>query len=100
MRKGPDGFRPCPVCGKIRTASSVVFLDDEGFELYHMSDIMDPKGHPNADQIGRVEEIDPDCSVGMVCGCGLGQWMAIPDQFPEEGWFQEFREKMNRRMGE
>lgn len=101
MRKGPDGFRPCPICGKPRTASSVIFLDDEGCEIYRMSEIMDQEGHPNASKIGVVEDITcSDCRVGMSCECGLGQWMAIPECFPEEGWFRAFKGEMNRRMGE
>ncbi len=120
MCKGPDGFRPCLICGRKLTLGNIRFFDDEGerigdFETMHdfehardpcniaypadWEKMTEPDRRQAAEiyteMLGYVEFLAVQCPCGYsktVYAWGIG--------FPDEGWVDRFKEKANRRMGE
>lgn len=41
MRKGPDGFRPCPICGRRLTMNDIQFYDCEGERIVDLETMHD-----------------------------------------------------------
>lgn len=105
MRKGPDGFRPCPICGRRLTAKEIVLADDEGDLMMDLMDAMDDSG---AFDMRALESIGLDASVltwgvnsvCIQCGCGFSYWTSNGFDLTHPSWLQEFAERVNRRMGE
>ena len=123
MHKGPDGFRPCPICGRRLTMNNVHFCDCDGeyigdLETMHdyehardPSNIAAPEDWARMSEADRrqaseiyeeslsaVETIIVTCNT---CNCGYCKMVDAWDiDFPDAGWVDGFKEKANRRMGE
>lgn len=126
IRKGPDGFRPCPICGKALTRRDITFFDIDGEYIGDLDSIVDMEDIMSAENIESSFGIDTPLSeledherrdftniwketVGSVdmlsiqCDCGFAMFV-FNDQlergFPGRGWLEEFGAIVNRRMGE
>lgn len=104
MRRGPDGFRPCPMCGNRLTAKHIVFADDEA-PMAELEEAMDENG---AFDMRALESIGFEAgvltwgvdSIGIQCGCGFAFWTSSGFDLTDPSWLREFAERANRRMGE
>lgn len=120
MRKGPDGFRPCPICGRRLTMNDIQFYDCDGerigdLEAMHdfehardPSNIAYPEdwekmAEPDRRQASEIyaESLSAVETITVTCNCGYCMMIdAWGIDFPDAGWVDGFKEKANRRMGE
>lgn len=126
IRKGPDGFRPCPICGRKLTCRDIKFSDIDGEPIGELDDIVDMEDvmsvrniessfgmdtpleeleeHERRDFTNiwkeTVESVD---MLSIQCDCGFAMFV-FNDQlergFPGIGWLEEFGAIVNKRMGE
>ncbi len=126
MRKGPDGFRPCPVCGKALTRRDIEFFDTDGEPIGELGDMVDMEDVMSVRNIEssfgmdtpleELEEherrdfknnwkdmVEAADIMSIQCSCGYSMFVfndKLDKEFPERGWLEEFGEIVNRRMGE
>nr|DAH33978.1 MAG TPA: hypothetical protein [Caudoviricetes sp.] len=120
MHKGPDGFRPCPICGRRLTMNNIHFCDCEGeyiedLETMHdfehardPSNIAAPEDWVHMSEADRrqapeiyAEALSAVEAIIVTCNCGFCMMIDPWDiDFPDAGWVDGFKEKANRRMGE
>lgn len=120
MRKGPDGFRPCPICGRRLTMNDVQFCDCDGerigdLEAMHdfehakdPSNVAAPEDWADMSEADRrqaseiyAESLSAVETIVVTCHCGYCMMIdAWGIDFPDAGWVDGFKEKANRRMGE
>lgn len=120
MHKGPDGFRPCPICGRKLTMNDIQFCDCDGerigdLETMHdyehakdPSNIAAPEDWADMSEVDRrqaseiyAELLSAVESIVVTCNCGYFMMIHVwRTDFPDEGWVDGFKEKANRRMGE
>lgn len=120
MRKGPDGFRPCPICGRRLTMNDIQFYDCDGerigdLEAMHdfehardPSNIAAPEDWADMSEADRrqaseiyAELLSAVETIAVTCNCGCCMMIdAWGTDFPDAGWVDGFKAKANRRMGE
>lgn len=120
MHKSPDGFRPCPICGRKLTMDDIQFCDCDGerigdLEAMHdfehakdPSNIAAPEDWANMSEADRrqaseiyAESLSAVESIVVTCNCGYFMMIHVwRTDFPDVGWVDGFKEKANRRMGE
>lgn len=120
MRKGPDGLRPCPICGRKLSMNDIQFCDCDGerigdLETMHdfehaedPSNIAAPEDWANMSEADRrqaseiyAESLSAVETIVVTCHCGYCMMISVWGiGFPDEGWVDEFKAKANRRMGE
>ena len=120
MRKGPEGFRPCPICGRRLTMNDIQFYDCEGERIVDLetmhdyehardpSNIAAPEDWAHMSEADRrqapeiyAESLSAVETIIVTCNCGFCMMIDAWDiGFPDAGWVDGFKEKANRRMGE
>ena len=113
IKEEPSVFKCCPMCGHELTMKNMSFIDEEGYPFEAIERIIDLSSvsyAKNNDLVGVIpkeeEEIydwvaDYTAAIILFCGCGFYFWEdAESVGFPDEGWFDRFCEKANRRWKE
>ncbi len=120
MHKSPDGFRPCPICGRRLTMNDIHFYDSDGERIGDLKTMHDFEHAEDPSNIARPEEwaemAEPDRrqaseiyaealsaveAITATCNCGYCMMIDAWDiGFPDAGWVDGFKAKANRRMGE
>lgn len=105
-----SAFKPCPMCGHGLTMENVSFIDEEGYPFEELDWLWDFLNGKESDPAGLTQKEKDEIfevaaskmgAVMVSCSCGFYFWEdAESMDFPDEGWFDRFCEKANRRWKE
>lgn len=120
MHKGPDGLRPCPICGRRLAMNNVQFYNCDGERIWDLetmhdfehardpSNIATPEDWAHMSEADRrqaaelyAEILSGVEAITVTCNCGYCMMIDSWDiDFPDAGWVDGLKGKANRRMGE